>query len=56
MNAKSNPLDQIVVSDRVRQNEVLLHSEALNELRQEVVIRPLPPEIDKIVRKFLSRY
>jgi hypothetical protein len=56
MDAKSNPQNLIVVSDQVRQNNTFIHKDSEIALSKEVVIRPLPPEIDKIVKKFLSRY
>ena len=56
MTTQSIPQNLISLSDYVHQSKAL-HLEAKpDNLSQEVTIRPLPPEIDKLVRKYLSRY
>ena len=56
MNTNSNPRDLTAYSDPVRQNYARPSNLNGGSTNSEVIIRPLPPEIEKLVRKYLSRY
>ena len=56
MTTQSIPQNLISISENVHQNKTALIKLEPVTTNQEVIIRPLPPEVEKLVRKYLSRY
>lgn len=56
MNTVPNVLPLETSSTNVPALKALRHEASPTTINYEVKIRPLPPEIDRLVRKYLSRY